>query len=151
MEDPDAGSRDPKRSAKYARRLERRAETLREQIEDAWQLLEMSWVRMRNLGVDAGTGEPTPVAPLLTFDAFHRLVAAVDNTVLPVGDEHPGATYARRALKAEAGDAEMACRALDGWLDAIGEGGVAMGHAGCLLYTSPSPRDKRQSRMPSSA
>ena len=130
LEDPDAGSRDPKRSAKYARRLERRAETLREQIEDAWQLLEMSWVRMRNLGVDAGTGEPTPVAPLLTFDAFHRLVAAVDNTVLPVGDEHPGAAYARRALKAEAGAAEMACRALDGWLDAIGEGGVAMGHAG---------------------
>ena len=24
-------------------------------------------------------------------------------------------------------------------------------HYGCLLYTSPSPRDKRQSRMPSSA
>ena len=28
----------------------------------------------------------------------------------------------------------------------------AMGtYYGCLLYTSPSPRDKRQSRMPSSA
>ena len=25
------------------------------------------------------------------------------------------------------------------------------GRASCLLYTSPSPRDKRQSRMPSSA
>ena len=25
------------------------------------------------------------------------------------------------------------------------------GPKGCLLYTSPSPRDKRQSRMPSSA
>ena len=25
------------------------------------------------------------------------------------------------------------------------------GHSDCLLYTSPSPRDKRQSRMPSSA
>ena len=25
------------------------------------------------------------------------------------------------------------------------------GHINCLLYTSPSPRDKRQSRMPSSA
>ena len=25
------------------------------------------------------------------------------------------------------------------------------GLPGCLLYTSPSPRDKRQSRMPSSA
>ena len=24
-------------------------------------------------------------------------------------------------------------------------------YIGCLLYTSPSPRDKRQSRMPSSA
>ena len=24
-------------------------------------------------------------------------------------------------------------------------------YEGCLLYTSPSPRDKRQSRMPSSA
>ena len=28
---------------------------------------------------------------------------------------------------------------------------VAAGSYGCLLYTSPSPRDKRQSRMPSSA
>ena len=27
----------------------------------------------------------------------------------------------------------------------------AAGHGVCLLYTSPSPRDKRQSRMPSSA
>ena len=33
-------------------------------------------------------------------------------------------------------------------------GGIALGVALliiCLLYTSPSPRDKRQSRMPSSA
>ena len=52
MDDPDAGSEDPKRKAKRERRLERRAETLREQIEDAWQLLEMSWVRMRGLGKD---------------------------------------------------------------------------------------------------
>ena len=28
---------------------------------------------------------------------------------------------------------------------------VPLGVLGCLLYTSPSPRDKRQSRMPSSA
>ena len=29
--------------------------------------------------------------------------------------------------------------------------GTATIHEDCLLYTSPSPRDKRQSRMPSSA
>ena len=28
---------------------------------------------------------------------------------------------------------------------------ICVDHEGCLLYTSPSPRDKRQSRMPSSA
>ena len=32
----------------------------------------------------------------------------------------------------------------------FGTGGAVM-FKGCLLYTSPSPRDKRQSRMPSSA
>ena len=29
--------------------------------------------------------------------------------------------------------------------------GLVGGSGACLLYTSPSPRDKRQSRMPSSA
>ena len=29
--------------------------------------------------------------------------------------------------------------------------GTIYGYKSCLLYTSPSPRDKRQSRMPSSA
>ena len=39
---------------------------------------------------------------------------------------------------------------LELWLKAHG---IEMSHSGniCLLYTSPSPRDKRQSRMPSSA
>ena len=30
-------------------------------------------------------------------------------------------------------------------------GEIDRGYSTCLLYTSPSPRDKRQSRMPSSA
>ena len=38
---------------------------------------------------------------------------------------------------------------LMGMLQSIQAGTVRYG--GCLLYTSPSPRDKRQSRMPSSA
>ena len=28
---------------------------------------------------------------------------------------------------------------------------IALGYKGCLLYTSPSPRDRTRSRMPSSA
>ena len=42
----------------------------------------------------------------------------------------------------------------DSWLSGVGRSfneiqkGIALT---CLLYTSPSPRDKRQSRMPSSA
>ena len=35
--------------------------------------------------------------------------------------------------------------------DQLDPDGVLTQYAACLLYTSPSPRDKRQSRMPSSA
>ena len=45
-----------------------------------------------------------------------------------------------------------------GWFAMVGIGWFTMVDIGqftmldnCLLYTSPSPRDKRQSRMPSSA
>ena len=34
---------------------------------------------------------------------------------------------------------------VNGWVEKIRD------HGGCLLYTSPSPRDERLSRMPSSA
>ena len=41
------------------------------------------------------------------------------------------------------------------WQDSTGGGGASVTISdtppACLLYTSPSPRDKRQSRMPSSA
>ena len=36
---------------------------------------------------------------------------------------------------------------IEGWRDSLDKGG----YAGCLLYTSPSPRDATLSRMPSSA
>ena len=37
------------------------------------------------------------------------------------------------------------------WVMRNGDAGQALVCYPCLLYTSPSPRDKRQSRMPSSA
>ena len=39
----------------------------------------------------------------------------------------------------------------DGLLDAVHWIGAGQQGGACLIYTSPSPRDKRQSRMPSSA
>ena len=39
---------------------------------------------------------------------------------------------------------------ISGQISKIGDEAIG-GRLGCLLYTSPSPRDKRQSRMPSSA
>ena len=36
-------------------------------------------------------------------------------------------------------------------LESINSGTISIDGNICLLYTSPSPRDKRQSRMPSSA
>ena len=46
----------------------------------------------------------------------------------------------------------LACSIFDAALIAAGVLGMGSILSGiCLLYTSPSPRDKRQSRMPSSA
>ena len=39
----------------------------------------------------------------------------------------------------------------DGVAGKESDGEMVLDASGCLLYTSPSPRDKRQSRMPSSA
>ena len=36
-------------------------------------------------------------------------------------------------------------------IELIGEGGLGDVYRACLLYTSPSPRDRTRSRMPSSA
>ena len=62
-------------------------------------------------------------------------------------------------LKIQSSDADWAIRGVDiDWND--GGAYALLGPSGCgkttllnicLLYTSPSPRDKRQSRMPSSA
>ena len=47
---------------------------------------------------------------------------------------------------------ELRSLSRDKAFSAPGENGFVLGGLyGCLLYTSPSPRDKRQSRMPSSA
>ena len=58
-------------------------------------------------------------------------------------------SYALKRLGVEAtitADPELLCKA-----DKVIFPGVGEAHTTCLLYTSPSPRDMRRSRMPSSA
>ena len=45
----------------------------------------------------------------------------------------------------------MSCHAIDKKLVGPAYKDVAAMYKGCLLYTSPSPRDRTRSRMPSSA
>ena len=57
-----------------------------------------------------------------------------------------------RVMSAKAGNRAIALSHFDGQYAAMDNKCPHQGGPlGCLLYTSPSPRDKRQSRMPSSA
>ena len=113
---------DDAKSAKSARRASRRAETLREQIEDAHQLLFMAWGRARGL-----RSEKT-LEPFLEFDVFERLVAAVDRSAQPLNTEHPAARYARAVSAAAASpDAKRACAALRAAARAAGAGNLFRG------------------------
>ena len=60
-----------------------------------------------------------------------------------------GQSYANLRIEALAGenpdDKEAGFDIKQSMIDRIGQG------SGCLLYTSPSPRDRQKSRMPSSA
>ena len=66
-------------------------------------------------------------------------------TAAPECDDNPAAGYLATADgKTDARDADPAnLDIIDKYLDAH--------NAACLLYTSPSPRDRTRSRMPSSA
>ena len=69
---------------------------------------------------------------------FNRLTG----TRHAIVDDQPGVTRDRR--EGEGRLAEMRFRLID-------TAGLEKAKAGCLLYTSPSPRDGLLSRMPSSA
>ena len=81
-------------------------------------------LRARGREIDAARKLPQDIADRLAEDGFYRLC-----TPQEIG-----------GVGASPEELALVCEAL-----AAGNGSV------CLLYTSPSPRDKRQSRMPSSA
>ena len=107
METKRVSEGDAARDSKSARRAARRAETFREHVEDAHQLLFMAWGRARGLRSDE------TLEPLLRFETFERLVAAIDRSVSPLNAEHPAGRYARAACaSADEGDAKRARAAL---------------------------------------
>ena len=56
-----------------------------------------------------------------------------------------------KGVGAAVNDKKLIDHALNEITDISGQKAIATMSKNCLLYTSPSPRDKRQSRMPSSA
>ena len=67
------------------------------------------------------------------------------------GSGNPGATNVLRTGKKTAAALTLLGDALKGWLAVFLAQRLSEGEAACLLYTSPSPRDRQKSRMPSSA
>ena len=89
------------------------------------------------------------------YDGFDGEVGRIFSTSEPSWPTFPtaptGAPSVIVMLADDLGFADLACYGSEidtPNLDALAAGGVRYT---CLLYTSPSPRDKRQSRMPSSA
>ena len=81
-------------------------------------------------------GGITPTS-LRVSDEFHRAAPGGSGGVKAIGNYAPGMVPSQMAKRE--GYSEII------YLDAVNHRYI------CLLYTSPSPRDKRQSRMPSSA
>ena len=81
----------------------------------------------------------------ITYDVLVRGGVDVTSVYVPGADEPlspaDGLVVASRGVKLGA----------DTTLEALTKSGHAGDYDACLLYTSPSPRDQRGSRMPSSA
>ena len=71
-----------------------------------------------------------------------------DVCVVGIGDMGSGLAKNLLAAKFDVSGYDLKPDRMD---DFVAMGGKGASSSACLLYTSPSPRDKRQSRMPSSA
>ena len=82
-------------------------------------------------------------------DGGRLIQGQVDHTLL-VGHRVRTSTEELEKLRAEFGTDQLQLEKCPVCQRTVTHGEFGVDHI-CLLYTSPSPRDKRQSRMPSSA
>ena len=83
-----------------------------------------------------------------TYTASWKTDSAADRTALFTQSLDPACTYNDPLATAQGWDQLTAY--MDNFRSQV-PGGHFVTHYFCLLYTSPSPRDQRGSRMPSSA
>ena len=123
--------------------------------------------RLEAAGTGAGT--PAPPPPLGIENPTAELVAdlieatglvPLDRLALVRGAARQGATVAEalvlEGLASSEGVARMLAARLEeaisfGATEICMQGGIHPDYTLCLLYTSPSPRDRTRARMPSSA
>ena len=104
---------------------------------------------------------PSPVLSVLKFVGISIVVIAVSAaSVLTIDTLTKVANVETFELPSEGNGPPPSIDALPGGFDILivgsdtgaGQGDLGKGRdKGCLLYTSPSPRDRQKSRMPSSA
>ena len=113
----------------------------------------------KNVVSQSGTAEPAIASNVNIKDAFSALdssasngptsgTAVTKNTTLPLFGCRAWVNFAGNSYTSISSENRCAIRA-SGNIEKVVR--TATGKYTCLLYTSPSPRDKRQSRMPSSA
>ena len=98
---------------------------------------EMVWIDLEMTGLDIEVESIIEIATIIT-DAELNIIAQGPNLAIKVSDE----------LLEGMDEWNTTHHTASGLVDRVRNEGVSLG---CLLYTSPSPRDRQKSRMPSSA
>ena len=113
-------------------------------VHDKMQLMGVELVaHMGHSQMNIDSGMPTQFINV-TYDGDPEL-----NTVLPWLEQHRNMAQQRLAQQ-EQNDELSEEEAQERFMDAVGRM-APLTNTNCLLYTSPSPRDAHESRMPSSA
>ena len=104
------------------------------------------------MGKETGTEEIRSVRPFCTACAAQVRVARAHGAERSLAERYAAAVTEVTRVQGRHGVAYGLSRIALGAVKCASSVGVlAYGAARCLLYTSPSPRDQRGSRMPSSA